>query len=72
MYDATQILLLLLLGAVAYLIVKVNRLEQLVRDGGKARRRLAEPAGEGKVISILKENIEPGPFKDGNRRPPEE
>lgn len=60
-----QALTVLLLVAVAYLIVKVHRLERLLDEGGKLRRRA--PEGDGKVIPILKDRIEPGPFRAGNR-----
>lgn len=60
-----QALTVLLLTAVAYLIYKVHRLERLL-DEGRTRRR-ASLEGDGKVIPILKENIEPGPFKGGRR-----
>lgn len=67
--DGITALLLLLLGAVVYLIYKVNRLEDLVSGGGRHRRR---PAGDSKVIPILKEHIEPGPFKPEQQpKPPE-
>lgn len=52
---------LLLLG-VGYLIFKVNKLERML-DGGARRRTIRVPGGDGKVIPILKEQIEPGPFK---------
>ncbi len=55
---------MLLLAAVAYLIYKVHRLERML-EGGRVRRRA--PEGDGKVIPILKDRIEPGPFKPGSR-----
>lgn len=52
----------LLLVGMGYLIYKVNKLERMLE--GKARgRTLHIPGGDGKVIPILKEQIEPGPFK---------
>lgn len=55
----------LLAAAVLYLYVRVSRLEQLV---GERRRpvRTGVPRNT-KVIPILKEEIEPGPFKKGNK-----
>jgi hypothetical protein len=47
--------------ALLYLIYKVNRLERLLE--GKSRLRSARPAGDPKIIPILKDHIEPGPFK---------
>lgn len=52
----------LLAAAVIYLYIRVGRLEQKIGD----RRRPARPQNT-KVIPILKDQIEPGPFKKGNR-----
>jgi hypothetical protein len=59
----------LLLAAVLYLIYKVNRLERLL-EAKSARREARRQAGAGdpKIIPILKSDIEPGPFKQGNGR----
>jgi hypothetical protein len=58
----------LLLVAVAYLIYKVTRLERLL-ESRFARREARHPADvDGKVIPILKDEIEPGPFKRGNAK----
>lgn len=56
-----EVLMLLGLG---YLMYKVNKLERML-DGGASRRKpvRAPSSGDGKVIPILKEQIEPGPFK---------
>lgn len=54
-----EVLMLLGLG---YLMYKVNKLERML-DGGARRRTIRVPQGDGKVIPILKEQIEPGPFK---------
>jgi len=52
----------LLLVGLGYLMYKVNKLERMLE--GKARGRMIRvPSGDGKVIPILKEQIEPGPFK---------
>ena len=52
----------LLLGGLAYLIYRVHRLEKAL-EGRSNRRAVVRTAGGGKVIPILKEHIEPGPFK---------
>ncbi|HLN65589.1 MAG TPA: hypothetical protein VK464_29030 [Symbiobacteriaceae bacterium] len=52
----------LLLGGLAYLIYRVHRLEKAL-EGRSGRRATVRTAGGGKVIPILKEHIEPGPFK---------
>jgi hypothetical protein len=68
---ATNWLLLGLLLAVGYLTYRVHRLERALLQRGRVRRS----TGDGKVVPLLKENIEPGPFKQGNERrkspPPE-
>ncbi|HWI53338.1 MAG TPA: hypothetical protein VNT01_14440 [Symbiobacteriaceae bacterium] len=52
----------LLLVGMGYLMYKLNKLERMLE--GKARgRAIRVPQGDGKVIPILKEQIEPGPFK---------
>lgn len=62
--DGVQTLLVGLLAAVIYLIYKVNRLERLLEGRSGARRVVTRPGGaNGKIIPILKEQIEPGPFK---------
>lgn len=61
----------LLVAAVLYLIYKVNRLERLLEGRSSARRAPAR-SGDGKVIPILKDQIEPGPFKKGNEQHPPE
>jgi hypothetical protein len=68
------VLLYVLVAAVGFLIYKVNRLERMVESGARVRRQ--KPAvGDSKLIPILKDEIEPGPFAQGNRRqqqnPPE-
>ena len=57
-----EVLLLLGLG---YLMYKVNKLERMLEGGAGTRRKAVRvaPQGDGKVIPILKEQIEPGPFK---------
>ncbi|HEY3368793.1 MAG TPA: hypothetical protein VGK74_27365 [Symbiobacteriaceae bacterium] len=62
----TTFLSVLLLVGMAYLIYRVDRLEKQVR--GRSRRASVRvgPNGE-KIIPILKDDIEPGPFADGNR-----
>lgn len=62
----TSILVALVI-AVGYLIYRVDRLERRLESGGKLRRTSRAP-GDGKVIPILKDNIEPGPFKQGKQR----
>ncbi|MDF2631230.1 MAG: hypothetical protein K0R39_5061 [Symbiobacteriaceae bacterium] len=61
--NISPIEVLLLLGLL-YLMYKVNKLERML-EGGAAKRRPVRvaPQGDGKVIPILKEQIEPGPFK---------
>lgn len=52
----------LLLGGLAYLIYRVHRLEKALERRSGRRAPIRMPGG-GKVIPILKEHIEPGPFK---------
>jgi hypothetical protein len=52
----------LLLGGLAYLIYRVHRLEKTLAGRG-ARRVATRSHSGGKVIPILKDQIEPGPFK---------
>lgn len=71
----TEPLIFLLLVAVAYLYFKVRQLERALNERPRERVRTARPADNRKVIPILKEEIEPGPFKVGNRwrqQPPPE
>ena len=63
------VLILLLLLAVAYLIYKVHRLEMLLMSGARPRRQRVGPNGQ-RIIPILKEHIEPGPFRAGNGQAP--
>lgn len=60
-----MVVVALLAAAVGYLFIRVNRLEQML----DARRRPARTvkSGNPKVIPILKDEIEPGPFKKGAR-----
>lgn len=64
--DTLPLLLLTLLAAVGYLIYRISRLERLVDEITHPRRR---PTGNGKVIPILKEQIEPGPFRTETEEP---
>jgi len=64
--ESVALLLLLLLGAAAYLIYKVNRLERLLDQMAHPRRNERR---RGKVIPLLKEKIEPGPFRRESRNP---
>lgn len=60
--EITPVEVVLLLGLI-YLIYKVNKLERML-EGGARRKVIRTPgSGDGKVIPILKEQIEPGPFK---------
>lgn len=63
----TEPLTLVLLVAVAYLFYKVRRLEQQVGSPPSAKRRPVQGSRDAKVIPILKDEIESGPFKTGNR-----
>ncbi|HWI62582.1 MAG TPA: hypothetical protein VNT75_12125 [Symbiobacteriaceae bacterium] len=61
--NISPIELLLLLG-LGYLMYKVNKLERMLEGGATVRRKPVRTAdGDGKVIPILKDKIEPGPFK---------
>ncbi|HYG60268.1 MAG TPA: hypothetical protein VD902_19540 [Symbiobacteriaceae bacterium] len=61
-----QALLAGLVMAVVYLLYKVNRLERRLEGRRSGIRTVSMPGGQ-KVVPILKENIEPGPFKNGNK-----
>ncbi|HYF95127.1 MAG TPA: hypothetical protein VD969_23200 [Symbiobacteriaceae bacterium] len=54
-----ELLMLLGLGFVAF---KVMKLERMLESGAR-RKPLRLHGGDPKVIPILKEHIEPGPFK---------
>ncbi len=62
-----MLLLLLLTVAVAVLFVKVQRLERMLEARNRNRSK-ARSSVNPKVIPLLKENIEPGPFKAGNEK----
>lgn len=68
--ETNQLLLLLLLVNVAglgYLAWRVTRLEHLLANDPRFRRKRSPQRG--KVVPILKDHIEPGPFKpDGPKR----
>lgn len=53
---------ILLLVGMGYLIYKVNKVERMLEARGRGRT-IRVGQGDGKVIPILKEEIEPGPFK---------
>lgn len=62
-------------GAIIYLIYRVNRLEQALGGGQRPARRPTPPKGERKVIPLIRDNLEPGPFKgkpDPSRSDPQE
>lgn len=67
--NTNDLLLLLLAVTVAglgYLTWRVVRLERLLANDPRFRRKLSPQRG--KVVSILKDDIEPGPFKpDGSK-----
>lgn len=54
---------ILLLAAVVYLIYRVHRLEDRLGGRSGMRRTVVRTADGGKIIPILKDRIEPGPFK---------
>jgi hypothetical protein len=60
-------IILLLLVMVGYLIYKVHRLEGLLSGRPKVGVRTSRRQS-GKVIPILKEDLEPGPFQSNDRR----
>lgn len=65
--DLILILLVLALAGISYLTYRLARLERLLANDPRFRRRLSPQRG--KVVSILKDDIEPGPFKpDGPKR----
>lgn len=59
--NTLALLLLINVGALVYLVYKVNRLERLLEEGRPHRQ--SGSRGKGKVVPLLKENIEPGPFR---------
>jgi hypothetical protein len=66
---ANDAILLLLLGGVGYLIWRVTRLERLLTPGSGRKRPGVRTTGDGKIIPILRDDIEPGPFKPERKRP---
>jgi|GEM_PF-2792130 len=67
--DTGILLQVITLATVVYLLVRVGRLERMLGDRTRSRRQGDPgPAGDGKIIPILKDHIEPGPFKP---QPPE-
>lgn len=64
--ETVALLLFLLLGAAGYLAYKVNRLERLLDEMAHPRRNARR---SGKVIPLLKEHIEPGPFRRRTQEP---
>jgi hypothetical protein len=59
--DLLLLLLVLHVAGLGYLIWRVGRIERLLASDPKLRKGLSRQRG--KVIPILKEQIEPGPFK---------
>jgi hypothetical protein len=65
--DLLLLLLLLNASGLGYLIWRVARLERLLASDPRFRRKLSSQRG--KVIPILKDEIEPGPFRpDGPKK----
>lgn len=64
--DLLLLLLVLTAAGFGYLIWRVARLERLLANDPRFRRRLTPQRG--KVVSILKDDIEPGPFKPDGKR----
>jgi hypothetical protein len=61
MNDLLLLLLAVNVAGLGYLIWRVGRLERALASDPKFRRKLSPQRG--RVISILKDDLEPGPFK---------
>jgi hypothetical protein len=59
--DLLFLLLVLNVAGLGYLIWRVGRIERMLANDPRLRKGLTRQRG--KVIPILKEQIEPGPFK---------
>jgi hypothetical protein len=65
--DLLLLLLVLNAAGLGYLIWRVLRVERLLASDPRFRRKLSPQRG--KVIPILKDDIEPGPFRpDGPKK----
>jgi hypothetical protein len=64
--DLLLLLLVVTVAGLGYLAWRVARLERLLANDPRFRRRLSPQRG--KVIPILKDDIEPGPFKPDGKK----